>query len=146
MESVDLVVVLDDEGRIFEEYWGRKRTKSRKSLNLSGQPGPGNVFFKWLFDNQFNPARCERRMIHCTDETNQTFTEFPNLPELNNFDLSDRKFVAVANAGTPKRPILEYGDSKWFGWKEGLLKAGIQVVFLTDYAAKKAKEKQDREK
>jgi hypothetical protein len=136
-----VVLVLDDGGLIFEEYWGRKPTTGRRALSLGGQPGTGDMFFKWIFDNQYNPSCCERRLIHCTDEINQTFEEFPDIPELTDFDLSDRKFAAVANAGTPKRPILEFGDSKWWKWKSGLAKAGINVVFLTNYAELKNKEK-----
>lgn len=142
--SSGVVLVLDDGGLIFEEYWGRKPTTRRRPLSFGGQPGTGDEFFKWVHDIQYNPDCCERRMIHCTDEINQTFEEFPDIPELSDFDLSDRKFVAVANAGTPKRPILEFGDSKWWGWKKGLAKAGINVVFLTNYAESKHEEKKTK--
>jgi hypothetical protein len=141
MKLEALVLVLDDGGLIFAEYWGRKPTTKRRPLSIGGQPGTGDMFFKWIFDNQYNPERCERRIIHCTNEINQTFEEFPDIPELRDFDLSDRKFAAVANAGTPKRTILEFGDSKWWKWQDGLDKAGIGVVFLTDYAELKHKEK-----
>ncbi len=140
MSSDKLVLVLDDESRIFNEYWGRKATTGRRPLSFGGQPGTGDLFFKWIHDYQYNPERCERRTIHCTDETKQTFDEFPDIPELSDFDLSDRKFAAVANAGTPKRPILQFGDSKWWKWKDGLAKLDIRVVFLTDYAEKKHRE------
>ena len=51
---------------------------------------------------------------------------------MKNFDLSDRKFVAVANAHQEKPPILEGTDSKWWGWKDALAEVGIKVVFLDE--------------
>ena len=39
-------VLLDNRNRILAEYG--------KKLRHSGQPGPGDAFFKWLFDNQSN--------------------------------------------------------------------------------------------
>jgi hypothetical protein len=137
-----VVLVLDDENRIFNEYKGGKPTTARRPLSYSGQPGIGDEFFTWVHDHQHNTDRCERRTIHCTDEATQTFAEFPDMPELKDFDREDRKFAAVANADTPKRPILEFGDSKWWTWKEGLAKVGINVVFLTNYAEAKNAEKE----
>ena len=40
-------LLLDDRGLILAEY--------QKNLSFSGQPGAGDFFFKWLFDNQANP-------------------------------------------------------------------------------------------
>ena len=39
-------VLLDDHGLILREY--------RNNLRSSGQPGVGDAFFKWLFENQGN--------------------------------------------------------------------------------------------
>ncbi|MDQ2694925.1 MAG: hypothetical protein M3Z21_06015, partial [Pseudomonadota bacterium] len=49
------IVVLDDRMYILEEY--------RKHLSFAGQPGVGDMFFKWIWDNQANPRRCERVAI-----------------------------------------------------------------------------------
>ncbi|MBM3880200.1 MAG: hypothetical protein FJ387_10855 [Verrucomicrobia bacterium] len=120
-------LVLDDGGFIFDEY--------RQNLNLSGQPGAGDAFLKWVHDHQWNPARCERRPITCLNEQEQEFAEFPSSKALKAFDRSDRKFVAAANAGRQKRPILEAVDFKWWGWKDALAAEGIAVVFLDPQAA-----------
>lgn len=119
-------LVLDDEGRIFEEYRG--------NLSMSGQPGTGDAFIKWVHDHQWSEEKCERRTITCLDEDEQIFEEFPEDEGLKEFDRSDRKFVAVANAGE-KRPILQAVDFKWWGWKDALAAAGIEVVFLDEAAA-----------
>ena len=42
--------LLDDKQLIFKEY--------RKRLSHSGQPGLGDAFFKWLWENQANPQHC----------------------------------------------------------------------------------------
>lgn len=122
-------IALDESGLIFEEY--------RHKLSLAGQPGTGDLFMKWVHDNQWNPAYCERREIHCSNETEQVFDEFPTDAGLAEFDISDRKFVAVANAGAKKIPILQAVDDKWWGWKDALAKCGIQVLFLDPNAAER---------
>ena len=45
-------VVLDDGDEIMNEY--------RCHLSPSGQPGPGDAFFKWLWNNQFQEDHCVR--------------------------------------------------------------------------------------
>lgn len=120
-------VVLDDDDRIVSEY--------RHKLSLAGQPGTGDMFLKWIHDNQWNEERCELRQVTCTDEDEQRFEEFPDCGELAAFDVSDRKFVAVANAGTTKAAILQAVDFKWWGWKGALEKCGIPVHFIDDAAA-----------
>ena len=60
----------------------------------------------------------------------ESYDEFPNHQGLINFDLSDRKYIAVANAHHEKPPILQATDSKWWGWKDALAEAGITVHFL----------------
>lgn len=119
-------LVIDEGGLIFDEY--------RQNLSLRGQPGTGDIFMKWVHDNQWNSEMCERRTITARSDE-RMFEEFPNSAALQDFDRSDRKFVAVANARTPKRPILEAVDFKWWGWRTALATEGIEVVFLDPVAA-----------
>lgn len=135
IECIDLLLditrtgglVLDAGDRIFEEY--------RKNLDLAGQPGAGDYFLKWVHDNRWNETRCELRHIECMDEDTQDFHEFPSHPGLANFDISDRKFVATANAGEVKPPIVQAVDFKWWGWKGALDEAGIPVFFIDEAEA-----------
>jgi len=120
-------LVMDDGGRIFEEYMNK--------LNLAGRPGMGDSFLKWVHDHQWNPNWCEMRTLTCLDEDEQEFEEFPAHPKLEDFDVSDRKFVATANAGDPKAEILQAVDFKWWEWKDALAEVGIKVVFLDEVAA-----------
>jgi hypothetical protein len=126
-------LVLDDYDRIFDEY--------RNNLSLAGQPGVGDLFMKWVHENRWNEAMCRLVPVTCTDETNQTFAEFPASDALKNFDVNDRKFVAVANAHPEKPPIIEAVDYKWWGWKDALGESGVLVLFVDDDTAKAGYEK-----
>lgn len=120
-------LVLDAGDLIYDEY--------RQNLSMSGQPNTGDMFMKWVHDFRWQPQFCERREVHCQEGTGKVFLEFPESESLKEFDRSDRKFVAVANAAAPKRPILQAVDFKWWGWKEALAAEGIEVVFLDAAAA-----------
>lgn len=124
-------LVMDAGDEIFDEY--------RRQLNMRGQPGVGDRFMKWVHDNRWRFPTEDRVIITGDDES---YKEFPNHEGLSNFDPSDRKFVAVANAHPGKPPILEATDSKWWGWQDPLSEVGIAVEFLCpDYARTKYEEK-----
>ncbi|MDX2036502.1 MAG: hypothetical protein SFX72_07615 [Isosphaeraceae bacterium] len=112
-------IAIDDHGLILEEY-GR-------NVSRSGQPGLGDYFFKWVNDNQGNAHFCE--VVPVTPLANSTpeFSEFPSDPDLEKFDPSDRKFVAVALSGGANRPILNAVDSDWAGFREALGRNGVFV-------------------
>lgn len=115
-------LVIDDGDRILGEY--------RPYCSFSGQPGVGDAFFRWVHDNRGWLHLVETVAIASKETDPDDFIEFPGHPDLSNFDPSDRKFVAVANAHPQKPPILEASDSKWWGWRDALTACGITVVFL----------------
>ncbi len=112
-------LVIDAGNEIFDEYRGH--------LSLKGQPGVGDSFIKWVHDNRWKFPHEDRVVITKEDDS---YREFPEHDGLANFDPSDRKFVAVANAHPQKPGILQATDSKWWGWKDALAEVGIQVLFL----------------
>ena len=136
VEAVEHVVkkgglVLDAGDEIFDEY--------RHQLSMKGQPGMGDRFMKWVHDNRWKLPDADRVTI---TKNGESYDQFPNHNGLNNFDNSDRKFVAVANAHPTKPPILQATDSKWWGWKDALAEGGITVHFLCpEYAEAKYAEK-----
>ena len=136
VEAVDHVVkqgglVLDSNDEIFTEY--------RSNLSLSGQPGVGNTFAKWVHDNQWNTSKVTRVTIA---KNGDSYDEFPDHDDLIEFDSSDRKFISVASAHPAKPPVLQGTDSKWWGWKDALKEVGITVQFLcSDYVESKYQEK-----
>ena len=132
LEAVDHVVqtrglILDAGDEIYYEYM--------RQLSLSGQPGIGDRFMKWVHDNRWSLDASQRVPITGNGDS---YNEFPLHDGLDDFDISDRKFVAVSNAHPDKPPILQATDSKWWGWKDALAECGIQVEFLCpDYVETK---------
>lgn len=114
------VVVIDDAFHILSEYQHKTSASAGKQA--------GDVFLKWLLRNCGNPAFCQQVTLH--EYAENCFAEFP-LPGLEKqFDPSDRKFVATANAHPGKPVILQAADSKWLNWFRQLQDAGIHVQFL----------------
>lgn len=116
------IILLDDRHRILNEYLA--------NLSLKGQPGAGDAFFRWLWDNQVNRRHCRTVTLTPKSENSQDFEEFPREPSLAAFDYSDRKFVAVACASDKKARVLEATDSGWWEHREQLRGSGVSVDFL----------------
>jgi hypothetical protein len=93
-----------------------------------GQPGVGDAFLKWVLTNQANPQRCEVVELRLDDQGN--CTDFPHDEALAGFDLSDRKFVAVALAHPNHPPILNASDTDWWHYRQALAGYGVEVDFL----------------
>ena len=115
------VVLVDDGGLIFEEY--------QRYLAHKGQPGTGDAFFKWLWDNQANEAHCRRVPITPFPDL-RGFLEFPDDPRLATFDPSDRKFIAVAVAAGSHPVIFNASDTDWWPARHVLAEHGVTVEFV----------------
>ena len=122
IEARQQLVLVDDGFRIFTEY--------RRSLSHSGQPGVGDAFFKWLWDNQANPDHCRQVAITAIGNNDANFAEFPTDTGLSTFDAADRKFVAVALASGLNPTILNASDTDWWNFREPLARNGVAVEFL----------------
>lgn len=118
------ILVLDSDYEIFGEY--------KVNLSPAGQPGVGDAFFKWLLTNQANPKHCEYvKITPIEDNSGLTFTEFPNQDNaLVGFDLSDRKFAAVALAHPDRPPVVNAVDTDWWHYKQALENHGLEIEFL----------------
>jgi len=136
VEAVEHIVkkgglVMDAGDEIFDEY--------RQQLSMKGQPGVGDRFMKWVHDNRWKFPAVDRVTI---TKNGNSYDEFPVHDGLAQFDNSDRKFIAAANAHPEKPPVLQATDSKWWGWQDPLAEVGITVHFLcSDYAKAKYEEK-----
>lgn len=120
----EVKLVLDDQRRIINEYRGQ--------LNPDGQPGIGDVFLKWVEMNWANPDRCDLVSITPIDGSENEFEEFPDDPELDDFDPDDRKFIAVAIAHSEKPPILQAVDSGWWDFRDVFRQNGVTVEFICE--------------
>ena len=114
------ILLLDNMDLIFQEY--------ERHFSYSGQPGPGDAFFRWLHLNQYNDQHC--RTIALTPHAEREFAEFPGAPDLASFDRSDRKFVAVALASKTNPEILNAADTDWRQHRSALHQHGVNVTFL----------------
>ena len=118
IESQRLLV--DELGLILDEYM--------RNLNISGQPGLGDAFFKFIWDNQANERHC--RKVKATPNDERGFDEFPDDPSLAKFDMDDRKFVAVAIASESAPKILNASDTDWWIHRQELGRHGVEIEFL----------------
>jgi hypothetical protein len=119
----DGVVVLDDAMRILTEYMDH--------LSLSGEPGVGDEFMKWVWTVQADETRCERVPLTSNYENGmENFAEFPDDPGLADFDPSDRKFVAVASASLRAPTVLNALDTDWAESHDALVRNGLTIRFL----------------
>ena len=116
------MIVLDSRMLILSEYM--------KHLSPSGQPGVGDAFFKWVWQNQANVSRCERVDIHSKPGDEFDFEEFPTIPELADFDRSDRKFVAVALTSRNNPSIVNAVDSDWWDYRFHFKELGLKIEFI----------------
>lgn len=116
----DKIILLDAGGLILDEC--------RRYLHPSGQPGVGDAFFRWLWQNQGNYQHC--RMVSITPHPRRGFAEFPDDDTLADFDPSDRKFVAVALASTERPSVLNASDTDWRQHRDALEKHGVAVCFI----------------
>jgi hypothetical protein len=112
-------IVLDDRLLILSEYLA--------NASLSGQPGLGDAFLKWVWEHQAVAECCETVAVKPRDGS---FEEFPDTPELEGFDPSDRKFVAVAIASKNNPEVLNAVDSDWWDFRDVLTRNGVHVRFL----------------
>lgn len=114
------LILIDDGGSIFEEYHRR--------LDFSGAPGVGDMFYKHVFDHQYNPERVQRVPIHPTDDG--SFAEFPCDSGLVGFDLDDHRFVAVAMTSGISPTILNAVDTDWANYHQQFIALGLVIDYL----------------
>jgi hypothetical protein len=112
-------LVIDDAGEIFKEYMD--------NLSLSGQPGLGDAFIKWISNNQWNSDKVDRVMV---DKVDSNFVIFPVDHKLAKFDKSDRKFVAISLTHNDRPPIIIASDHKWWTYREVLSHHGVNLEFI----------------
>ena len=106
-------VAIDDRNLILGEYGNH--------LHYSGSPGVGDVFFKHVFDHQYQGSRVRRVPVTPAEDDGRGFEELPE----NTFDRSDRKFLAVAVVAGAV--VLNAMDSDW-GEQQALMdELGVEV-------------------
>ena len=120
----EMKLALDDQRRIINEY--------RRQLNPSGQPGFGDAFLKWVEINWTNPEWCDLVEITPVAGPKINFEEFPDDPDLDDFDDDDRKFIAVVCAHPDNPPIWQAVDSKWRNFLDALQRNDVTVEYICE--------------
>ncbi|MCI5159386.1 MAG: hypothetical protein D3906_13330 [Candidatus Electrothrix sp. AUS1_2] len=121
------IILLDSLGLMMDEYSGY--------CSYKGEPGVGDYFFKYIHDYQQVESHC--LIVPITEHKNKGFVEFPDHPGLKSFDLSDRKFVAVARASAVNPSISNATDSDWEEHKAALADVHVTVIQLCPQHASK---------
>ncbi|MEK6792071.1 MAG: hypothetical protein AABY45_10275 [Deltaproteobacteria bacterium] len=116
------VIVLDNGLCILNEY--------KNHLSLAGQSGVGDAFMKWVWEHQAVADRCERVVLTPIGNAADEFAEFPDVPELRDFDRTDRKYVAVALASQRNPVVLNAVDRDWWNHRDALEHNGVICQFL----------------
>lgn len=122
------IIVIDDGWRILTEYINNTNPNTKKGI--------GDLIVKRLLQNRSNPSIC--RIVHISSLTGNgtEFNEFPDDPELTDFDPDDRKFIAVAIAyytqyqETPS--ILLAIDRGWLHFIHTLKNQGVQIELICE--------------
>ena len=120
----EMKLALDSERRIIDEY--RRRLESMHRFSI------GYQFYKWIEMNWTNPERCDLVEITPVNGPKINFEEFPDNPDLDDFDDDDRKFVAVACAHGDNPPILQAVDRKWRNFLDALQRNGVTVEYICE--------------
>lgn len=113
-------IALDDSWLIIKEY--------QEKLDSKRAPRPGDEFVKWVLRNMGARDRCD--LVNLQENAARGFESFPDDAELNDFDISDRKFVSVSAAHENHPEILQACDSKWLKYEPCLKKHKIIVQFI----------------
>ena len=113
-------LVLDEDDHILSEYKGRMAQSTQNTF--------GKQFLIWIYTNQWDVNKVKKVTISHTGAGN--YNEVPQSLIDCEFDISDRKFVAVAVANNFSAPIVQSADSKWIGWLPTLVVERVIVHFL----------------
>lgn len=109
-------IVLDELGLIFTEY--------SNHLHYKGQPGVGDVFFKYLHDHMYLNKKIRRVLITPITDEARGFDELPPNP----IDKSDRKFLATAFVSGAT--VVNALDTDWYEKKSFIDLMGTAVQQL----------------
>lgn len=107
-------IILDELGLIMDEY--------SEHLNYRGQPGVGDIFFKYLHDHMWLGKKVLCVPITPITDEHRSFNELPE----NSVDISDRKFLATAVAADAE--IANAVDTDWHQQSEFI--EGLEVNVL----------------
>jgi hypothetical protein len=142
LHCVEVLQAIMDRGRVAVDNLDRIWDEYMTHLEISGEPGMGDQFLRWIHENQWGGGRCEQVPITPTTADDLNLEEFPTDPALSTFDRSDRKYVAVSvvpSGCLGPATILNATDSDWKHHEAALVANGVPVAHLCPVELKELK-------
>lgn len=112
-------VAVDSSNAILSEYL--------LTVAGKGRFGPAAKLVKKLWDQRWNPDVCCSVEITLIDDPAGSFAEVPAV--LQDFDIDDHKFIAVARALGAASLLYQALDREWWVRRADFVAAGILVQF-----------------
>ncbi len=122
--AIDFLTEALQSHRILVDLAHEIETEYRTYLSPNGQPGVGDRFYQAVLMSL--PTRVERVPLPRTAQGE--YLDFPEDPELANFDPSDRKFASLARR--EQAPVINATDTDWLHARSALERNGITVEFV----------------
>ena len=121
LAAVEFLNELVSRGRVVVDFGGEVRREYRRRLNPAGQPGVGDRFYLEVLNS--NPKFVESIELHRSNDGG--FIDCPQSLIDAGFDVSDRKFVALAmlSSGT----VINAVDSDWIDYADLLRSENVAV-------------------
>jgi hypothetical protein len=121
LAAVELLNELVTQGRVVIDFAGEVRAEYRGRLNPKGEPGVGDRFY-------FEVLTSSPRFVETIDLHRRADGEFTDCPQSlidAGFDVSDRKFVALAKLSSGV--VINAVDSDWIEHADLLSDENISV-------------------
>ena len=113
-------LAVDADDAIVNEYLG--------TLRACAEPGLATKLAHRLFRMRRDSATCHLVAITPVDNPPGSYAEIP--PSLQDFDLDDQKFLAVALAEGDTPPVFAALDREWWNRRVDLAAVGLDVQFV----------------
>jgi len=124
LAAIEFLENLLKKGRIVLDVAGDIQAEYHRHLSPRGQPGVGDRFYLEVLNSA--PKRVDR--VDLPKNPDGSYQHFPDAPELEKFDPSDRKFAALARK--QKIPVANACDSDWLDHRAALEVNGVAVHFV----------------
>lgn len=111
-------LVLDADYEIAKEYRNR----------ISMKTDMGKIFWSWF--NAYLSRISFEDYLKLDKDSEENHVMFPLEERTKEFDLSDRKFVALSRPHSEHPTIVEATDGKWLGFKDVFEEYGVHIEFL----------------
>lgn len=123
VDNPESKLVLDADYEIAKEYRNR----------ISMKTDMGKIFWNWF--NAYLSRISFEDYLKLDKDSEENYVMFPLEERTKEFDLSDRKFVALSRTHSEHPTIVEATDGKWLGFKDVFEEYGVHIEFLDrDYA------------